>query len=483
MSRETAAIYCRLSQEDREKPTEGQESRSIQNQRSLLLDYAAAQGWTVANIYIDEDYSGSDRLRPSFQRLLKDAEQGKFQIVLCKSQSRFTRELELVERYIHGKFLDWGIRFIGVADHVDSARLDSKKSRQLSGLINEWYLEDLSDSIKAVLRSHQRQGRHIGSFAPYGYRKDPKQTGHLLIDEEAAAVVQKIFQLYLEGKGAHVIAGLLNRAGIPNPSAYKAQQGSRYHSKYGRENSGLWHDSTIAAMLQNPLYIGSVVQHRSEKLSYKSTKLRAVPREDWCVVPNCHEAIISPEIWEQVQTLRQGKSRPSFGGRVGIFAGKLRCLYCGRTMRRCKSGQGHCYYRCAGAQLHSGCVGGFIPQHELETRVWQDFSTAMECYFDLSLLQNDSEPLRQRLQENEAAQKRLCREFLSGKLREDWYADFSSELQQEQQALQTKLTEQQNPPLPTELSAELIDCFIEAISVGKRAKRGEEVPVEIKWKF
>lgn len=483
MSVERAAIYCRLSQEDREKSAKDRESRSIQNQRSLLLDYAAAQGWTVTGIYIDEDYSGSDRLRPEFLRLLKDAEEGKFQIVLCKSQSRFTRELELVERYIHGKFLDWGIRFIGVTDHVDSARLDSKKSRQLSGLINEWYLEDLSDSIKAVLRSHQRQGRHIGSFAPYGYRKDSEQAGHLLIDEEAAEVVRRIFHLYLEGKGSHAIAGILNREGIPNPSAYKVQKGSRYRSKYGRENSTLWHDSTIAAMLKNPLYIGSVVQHRSEKLSYKSTKLRTVPREDWCVVPNCHEAVISQEIWEQAQARRQDKNRPSFGGRVGIFAGKLRCLYCGRTLRRCKSGKGHCYYRCSGAQLHSGCIGGFIPLHELEKRVWQDFSTAMERYFDPSMLQTDLEPLRQRLQENEAAQKRLCREFLSGKLREDWYADFSTELQQEQQALQIQLSEQQTPPLPTELSAELVDCFIDAISVGKRAKRGEEVPVEICWRF
>lgn len=483
MSPQQAAIYCRLSQEDREKPTAGVESRSIQNQRRLLLDYAAKQGWTVAGIYIDEDYSGSDRQRPGFHRLLKDAEAGKFQIVLCKSQSRFTRELELVEKYIHGNFVDWGIRFIGVADHVDSARRDSKKARQLSGLINEWYLEDLSDSIKAVLRSHQQQGRHIGSFAPYGYRKDPNCKGHLLIDEEAAATVRRIFQLYIDGKGSCAIAGILNREGVPNPSAYKAQRGSRYHSKYGAENSGLWHDSSIAAMLQNPLYIGSMVQHRSEKLSYKSPKLRTVPREEWCIVPDCHEAIISPEIWAQAQARRQNKSRPSYGGRAGIFAGKLRCLYCGRTLRRCKSGQGHCYYRCSGAQLHSGCMGGFIPHEELARRVWKDFSTAMERYFDPSLLPREDEMLLRRLQENESAQKRLCREFLSGKLREDWYADFSTELKEEQQALQAQLSAQQMPPIPTELSAELIDCFIESISVGKRAKRGEEVPVEIKWKF
>ena len=483
MSRQKAAVYCRLSQEDREKPIPGQESRSIMNQRQLLLDYAAEQDWQVTEIYVDEDYSGSDRQRPAFQRLLQDAEEGKFQIILCKSQSRFTRELELVEKYIHGKFAEWGVRFIGVSDHVDSASKESKKSRQLSGLINEWYLEDLSESIKAVLHSHQKQGRHIGSFAPYGYRKDPDKAGHLLIDQEAAEVVRRIFQLYLEGKGSCAIARVLNSEKVPNPSSYKALKGFHYRSKYGVENSGLWHDSTIAAMLQNPLYIGSMVQHRSEKLSYKSSRLRSVPREEWRIVPDCHEAIISPEIWKQVQSRRSNRSHPCYGGRVGIFAGKLRCLYCGKTLRRCKSGNGRCYYRCAGAQLHSGCRGGFIPHDELTQEIWRKFSTAMDCFYDKELLPQNNSHIRQRMQDNEAAQKRLYREYLSGKLREDWYMDFSTELQQEHESLQKQLEEQADPPKPTELTAELVDCFIDFIAVGKREKRGDPVPVEIHWKF
>ena len=136
-----AAIYCRLSEEDRNKGEA--ESESIQNQRMMLLQYAAEMGWAVADIYCDEDYTGADRSRPDFNRLLRDAQSGKFEIVLCKSQSRFTRELELVETYLHGKFAEWGIRFVGYADHADTANRGNKKARQINGLGNEWYLEDL----------------------------------------------------------------------------------------------------------------------------------------------------------------------------------------------------------------------------------------------------------------------------------------------------------------------------------------------------
>lgn len=483
MKSERAAIYCRLSQEDREKASPGQESRSISNQRALLLDYAAQQSWTVTEIYIDEDYSGSDRERPAFRKMLRDAQAGKFHILLCKSQSRFTRELELVEKYINGLFVDWGIRFIGVADHVDTDQREGKKVRQLGGLINEWYLEDLSDSIRAVLRSHQKQGRHIGSFAPYGYQKDPEQAGHLIVDEEAAAVVRRIFSLYAEGRGKTAIAGLLNREQVPNPSRYKEQKGSHYRSKYGTENSGLWRYSTVASILSNPLYTGAVVQHRSEKLSYKSKKLRSLPKEDWIIVPNCHEAIISPELWQKVQERQKTQSRPAYGGRVGIFAGKLRCLYCGQTLRRCKAAQGRCYYRCAGAQVHSGCIGGFIPHEELCRLVWADFSTQMEQFYDPTLLNHDEESIRERLKQNEQAMKRLLREQLRGKLQDTWFQELSEELEQERRQLEQQLSAEAEVPLPMELSPELIEAFIHHIAVGKRDKKTGQVPVEITWKF
>ena len=161
------AIYCRLSEEDRNKKFESDDSNSIQNQKSMLLQYAIEQRWEVYNIYSDDDYAGADRNRPEFKRLLEDAEHKRFDIILCKTQSRFTRELELVEKYIHGLFPMWGIRFISIVDNADTDNKGNKKSRQINGLVNEWYLEDMSDSIKSVLDNKRQNGLHIGEFALY----------------------------------------------------------------------------------------------------------------------------------------------------------------------------------------------------------------------------------------------------------------------------------------------------------------------------
>ena len=182
------AIYCRLSKEDGGEF----ESESIQNQRSLLLKYALDRDWEVFRIYSDEDYSGIAARRPAFDELISDAEKRLFDIVLCKTQSRFTRDMEQVERYIHKLFPLWGIRFIAVADNADTAVKGNKKARQIAGLVNEWYLEDLSENIRAVLDHKRKEGVYIGSFPLYGYKKSPEK-GKLEIDPEAAGTVRYIF--------------------------------------------------------------------------------------------------------------------------------------------------------------------------------------------------------------------------------------------------------------------------------------------------
>lgn len=199
------AIYCRLSEEDKDKRHVTDDSESIQNQKSMLIQYATEQGWEIYGIYSDDDYTGADRSRPEFNRLLEDAKHKKFDIVLCKTQSRFTRELELVEKYIHGYFPIWGIRFVSIVDNADTENKGNKKSRQINGLVNEWYLEDMSENIKSVLTDKRKNGYHIGAFALYGYQKDPQQKGHLLIDEEAAEVVREVFTLFSQGYGKTVL--------------------------------------------------------------------------------------------------------------------------------------------------------------------------------------------------------------------------------------------------------------------------------------
>ena len=183
------AIYCRLSEEDRNKVNKEDDSNSIKNQKAMLIQYAVSQEWDLYDIYSDDDYAGSDRNRPQFKRLLADAESRKFDIILCKTQSRFTRELELVEKYIHGLFPIWGIRFVSIVDNADTANKGNKKARQINGLVNEWYLEDMSENIRSVLKSRRESGFHIGAFAPYGYEKERALKGHLCVDKEAAEIV------------------------------------------------------------------------------------------------------------------------------------------------------------------------------------------------------------------------------------------------------------------------------------------------------
>lgn len=222
------------------------------------------RGWDIYHIYCDEDYSGADSLRPDFNKMIVAAKEKKFQIILCKSQSRFTRDMELVEKYIHGLFPIWGIRFIAVADNADTEIKGNKKARQINGLINEWYLEDLSENIRMVFDMKRRQGQYIGGFPVYGYQKDPKNKNHLIIEPEAAEVVRQIFQWALEGHGKQNIAFMLNSRGIVNPTRYKAERGWSCNHPI-KNDFGLWNKTTVWRILHNEMYTGVMVQGRTKK--------------------------------------------------------------------------------------------------------------------------------------------------------------------------------------------------------------------------
>ncbi|MCX7883445.1 MAG: recombinase family protein [Caloramator sp.] len=341
------AIYCRLSDEDKNKENELDNSESIENQRSLLIKYANDNGWQIYDIYVDDDYSGLDRNRPDFNRMIKDAENHCFDIILCKHQSRFTRDMELVEKYLHNKFIEWGIRFISVVDGVDNFDKFNKKSRQINGLINEWYCEDISESIKAVFKIKQERGDYIGSFAPYGYKKDKNNKNRLIIDEEAAKVVRMIFYYYLDGNGTQHIARILNEKGIPNPTMYKKMCGYKYINPFITNEYGLWNKTTVKRILRNKVYIGSVVQHKIKKLNYKSDKAINLKPNEWIIVEGKHEPIIDKKIFNLVQEKLDSNIRNCGIGIPHIFAGKLRCMDCKSTMTKTTNGAGSTYFRCS----------------------------------------------------------------------------------------------------------------------------------------
>lgn len=298
------AIYCRLSKDDGRNA----ESESIQNQKSLLLQYALDMNWEVYKIYSDEDYSGISEKRPAFAELIADGEKRLFDIVLCKTQSRFTRDMEQVEKYIHKLFPMWGIRFIALADNADTAVKGNKKARQIAGLVNEWYLEDLSENIRSVLDHKRKLGIYIASFPLYGYRKSSHR-GYIEPDPEAAAVVRRIYNLYISGKSIYAICRILTEEGIPNPSTYKILKGEAFHPSSGKSFSSDWNKTTVSRILSNPMYVGTMVQGTRRKLSYKSEHIASVPEDEWFVVENNHESLVDRTDFIKVQELRNSKGK------------------------------------------------------------------------------------------------------------------------------------------------------------------------------
>ena len=307
----------------------------------MLLEYAGKQGWELYRLYCDEDCTGADRRRPEFNRLLQDAEQRRFDIVLCKTQSRFTRELELVEKYIHGLFPLWGIRFVSVVDNAD---------------------------------------------------KDPEKKGHLLIDEEAAAVVREVFTRFAQDCGKTAIARSLNDRGIPNPTEYKRLQGLRYQQPR-RQNGTLWKYFSISHMLVNPVYIGNLVQGKTGSVSYKTKQCKPRLPSQWYIVEGTHAPIIDRDLWERVQTKIAQRTKPFGGGTVGLFAQKARCAQCGYTMRSSKTSPqrgGKHYLQCSSRHVaKEACAGAFISVDRLERMVLAEMRRPLDAYLGQDQLERE----------------------------------------------------------------------------------------------
>ncbi|MBQ7907621.1 MAG: recombinase family protein [Clostridia bacterium] len=496
------AIYCRLSEEDKNKERE-RDSESIANQKQMLRDYAKGQGWEIYRIYSDDDYTGADRTRPEFNRLIQDARDGLFQIVLCKSQSRFTREMELVERYIHYLFPLWGIRFIGVVDGADTESKGNKKSRQINGLVNEWYLEDMSESIKSVLDSKRRNGYHIGSFALYGYKKDEVQRGKLKIDKEASEVVKRIFSLYISGCGKSKIARILNEQSVPNPTEYKRQKGLMYKPAKGKSGT-LWRYSTISSILNNQMYIGNMVQGKYGSVSYKSKENRPKPRDKWFIVEGTHEPIIDKDTWNRAQELLRGKARVEKTGELGVFSKKVYCAGCGYTLKSSRSG-GKNYLKCPTHYIsREMCGGSFISVERLERVVLSELNKIFDKYLDkeaveLLRLEKPKEHLEiteEKIKKNEKMIKEIYKDKLNGRIDESVLFDVLEEIEKEQKTLRRvykmqklEQNEQSNIDLleeyisPKHLKRAYLDLMVEKIVVGKRIKGTKNVPITIYWRF
>ena len=331
-------IYARLSREDER---EG-DSVSIETQKQILLKHVREQGWHLADIYADDGYTGGNFDRPDFQRLIADVQSGKINLVLVKDLSRFGRNYIELGQYTEVMFPRLGCRFVALHDGVDTGRGDND-IMPFKNLFNEFYLRDCSRKAKASKKSMAERGRYTGSYAPYGYAIAQDGTHRLVVDEDAAPIVRRIFSLRRQGYGPRRIAGLLNGEQIPPPSAYRRARADR-RSPPG---APAWNCTTVSAMLSNEAYIGNLVQRKEETLSYKSKHRLKNSEEDWVRAENTHEPIIDRPTWDACMQLaaRAQKTRSGRAGEPHLFAGLLFCGDCGCGLRANidrRSGGGSC---------------------------------------------------------------------------------------------------------------------------------------------
>lgn len=308
-----AGLYLRLSQKDGDT-----ESDSIGNQKEIALGYLEKeQDIILKRIYIDDGFSGLNFDRPDFQEMMEDLRQGAINCVLVKDLSRFGRDYLGVGQYLEREFPLLDVRFISILDHLDSYRRPDDMGNVLvpiKSIMNEEYCRDISRKIRSVLTTKRKNGEFIGNYAPYGYKKKPKNKHQLIIDEKVAWVVQKIFDLFVEGMPLMQISKTLNAEGIKTPSQYKVEQGFENfgkHSSNGKMCGKSWSITSIRRILTDEVYIGNLVQGQYKNKSYKLQKLTPVDKESWITVKNTHEPIIDQHIFNLAQDILNRNVRTS----------------------------------------------------------------------------------------------------------------------------------------------------------------------------
>ncbi|NBI72827.1 DUF4368 domain-containing protein [Clostridiaceae bacterium] len=367
--------YIRLSREDLQKINRGlDDSNSVKNQRDILNDFHFnhAEEFESYTEYVDDGHTGTDTERESFQRLLGDVMSGKINCVVVKDLSRFARNYSDAGSLIDNLFVQMGVRFISLAEGVDSyLNPDSVNSIivPITNVMNDQYCYQTSKKIRQVFDYKRRNGQYIGSFAPYGYIKDPKDKHQLIVDPEAAETVKKIYEMCLQGTAKLQIVMYLNDHGIPSPTAYRKLKGLPYSPAIS--DAPMWGNKIITDILRNPIYTGDLVQGRRRVKSYKVHQIEAVPEEEWVRVPDTHEAIITHETFDRVQELLKRDTRTAPKKReLHLFSGFLRCADCGKAVTRSQSGK-NVYYSCSTYKKRSrtACTMHSIKHNRLEAAV------------------------------------------------------------------------------------------------------------------
>ena len=506
-----AALYIRLSKEDE---NEGP-SQSVTNQESLLREFVRQQRLDVYDTYIDDGWSGTNFDRPDFQRMIADIEAKRVNMVITKDLSRLGRDYIMTGHYMERYFPEHRVRYISLLDGIDTG-VDSTANdiTPFRAIMNDMYAKDISKKIKSVKRDKQRRGLFIGGKPVYGYKMHPTEKNRIVIDEETAPVVRRIFALAISGMSCRQIAAALNSEGVPSPAAY-AKLPVAKPGPY----SGLWSSERVSAMLQNETYIGNMVQGRMVRISYKSKKcLRQAP-EDWVVVEGTHEPLIDTESFKKVQLLLN--SRRSTRSRTYDFLlkGLIFCRECGHPLavlnRKNAAGEDVLYFVCRTYQRFTKlgvCTCHSIKEETVNEAVLAKVREVCQAYLDPERLRSiaqemvegalksdgaasELQNLQAKLDSLIANLDRMYIDRLNGLLSEDDFQRIYQKVKSDRTILEESiknLSEQTKRPVDAaEKAKTLVKQFLDSaftdrgllVSLIERVELTEEKKIIIKFRF
>ena len=505
------ALYIRLSKEDE---SEGP-SQSVTNQKSLLEEFTQKHRLQVYDTYIDDGWSGTNFDRPAFQRMVADIEAKKVNMVITKDLSRLGRDYIMTGHYMERYFPEHRVRYISLLDGIDTGVESSANDiTPFRAIMNDMYAKDISKKIKSVKRDKQRKGQFIGGKPMYGYKMHPSEKNKIIVDEEVAPVVRRIFGMAMDGMSCRQIAAQLNTEGVPTPATYAGLPVPN-PGPY----TGLWSSERISDMLQNETYIGNMVQGRSVKISYKSKKCLHQERKNWVVVEGTHEPIIDPETFQKVQMLVNSRKHTRSRTYDFLLKGLIFCHECGYPMavlnRKNVAGEDRLFFVCRTYQRFTKagvCSCHSIKEETVNEAVLTKVREICQAYLNPDRLR----PIAQEAVENasnessceaemQALQSKIIAlttnldqmymDRLNGLLSEEDFQRIYQKVKMDRTVLENRLKslqEQAKQPVNTEEKAKaLVKQFLDSaltsrellVSLIERVELTEEKEIIIKFRF
>ena len=505
------ALYIRLSKEDE---TEGP-SQSVTNQKSLLNEFVQQHRLSVYDTYVDDGWSGTSFDRPDFQRMIEDIEAKKVNMVITKDLSRLGRDYIMTGHYMERYFPEKRVRYISLLDGIDTGvESTANDITPFRAIMNDMYAKDISKKIKSVKRDKQRKGQFIGGKPMYGYKMHPTEKNEIVIDEEVAPVVRRIFAMALDGMSCRKIAATLNEEGVPTPATYCGWN-------MGRKGpyAGLWSSERISEMLQNETYLGNMVQGRTVKISYKSKKCLKQDRENWVVVENTHEPLIDKETFQKVRMLVNSRKHTRSRTYDFLLKGLIFCHECGYPMavlnRPPVSGEDRLLFVCRTYQRFTKagvCSCHSIKEQVVTEAVLAKVREVCEAYLDPNKLQPiaadavekarkaenheaEIQSIQNKIDSLTANLDKMYMDRLTGLLAEADFERIYQRVKMGRTSLEEKLKElesQKESPVSTEDRArELVQQFLDSaytsrellVSLIERVELTENKQIIIKFRF